>query len=124
MTQRISDVTLPGGAGVICHKATASTYSWTDGASTAGVTDTATGLRVFNVAEGFQVTLPADTTEPTVTVYAGVKKAKGRLEATLSDGSAPAHEVFVERVGGTRTDAVMLLSPILCALLQILLFLA
>ena len=58
------------------------------------------------MTEGFQVTLPADTTDRTVTVYVGVKTARGRLEATLSDGSAVPYEVFVDKTSGKKTEAI------------------
>jgi len=106
VTQQISDVTLLGGAALTRYSGTKSTYSWTDGTPTASVTGTATALRVFNVAEGFQVTLPADTTDRTVTVYVGVKRAKGRLEATLSDGSVVPYVVFVDKTSGKKTEAI------------------
>jgi hypothetical protein len=40
---------------------------------------------------GFQITVPAGTTAKTLRLYVGVWAAGGRLEARLSDGSAPAY---------------------------------
>jgi len=36
----------------------------------------------------------------------GVKKARGRLEATLSDGSVVPYEVFVDKTSGKKTEAI------------------
>jgi Bacterial Ig domain len=67
-------------------------YSWFDGAPSAGVTNTTTGLYVvgsFNVTEvvGFQITVPADTTQKTLQVFVGAYSARGKLAAYLSDST-------------------------------------
>jgi hypothetical protein len=46
---------------------------------------------VIGLNNGFQVTVPADTTAKTLKLYVGLWAAGGRLEATLSDGSASAY---------------------------------
>jgi hypothetical protein len=43
---------------------------------------------VFTYGQGFQLTLPADTQPRTAQLYCGVWRGVGKLEATLSDGSA------------------------------------
>src|SRR5438445_6859224 len=43
------------------------------------------------MGSGFLITVPADTTQRTLKVYVGAFGAKGRLEASLSDNSAPAY---------------------------------
>src|SRR5258705_3713958 len=66
------------------------TFSWTDGTPTPSVVNTPTGINTNGVVgNGFEITVPADTSLKTVKVYVGVWYAQGRLEATLSDGSAP-----------------------------------
>ena len=44
---------------------------------------------MLGTGNGFQITVPADTTNRTLRIYVGVYAAQGRLEATLSDNSAP-----------------------------------
>jgi PKD repeat protein len=63
------------------------TTSWTDG-TPATTGSSASGLSVNLSGAGFQVTVPADTTPRTLTVYVGVQSATGTLTAHLSDGSA------------------------------------
>ena len=69
-------------------------YTWTDGTPTASKTAAAEGIYVSPttaaVGQGFQFTLPADTSERTVTIYWGANSCAARLVATLSDGSASA----------------------------------
>lgn len=72
-------------------------YTWLDGAPTASVTNTTTGVWAyqasmagsFPVGSGFQLTVPADNSTRTLKVYVGAFAAKGRFEASLSDQSAP-----------------------------------
>ncbi len=66
-------------------------YSWTGGTPTASATNTTTGIWTNGSGNGFQFTVPADTTQRTLKVYVGLWRARGKLEATLSDGSAPAY---------------------------------
>ena len=66
-------------------------FSWTDGTPTLSVTSTTTGINTNgSVGNGFEITVPADTNLKTLKLYVGVWYAQGKLEATLSDGSAPA----------------------------------
>jgi len=66
--------------------------NYSDGPSGAG---SATGIvyvtaSTFATGNGIQVTLPADTSVRTATIYWGESGTTGRLTATLSDGSASA----------------------------------
>jgi hypothetical protein len=66
-------------------------YTWRDGTPTSAVTNTTTGVWAYGtplVGSGFKFTAPADTGTRTLNVYVGSFKARGRLEAFLSDGSA------------------------------------
>lgn len=64
-------------------------YTWTDGAPTASVEKTKSGLFTYGKDNGFQFSVPADKTARTLKVYAGVWGAHGKFEANLSDSSAP-----------------------------------
>lgn len=69
-------------------------YSWSDGTPIASVTNTTTGVWAYGtplIGSGFQIAAPADTGTRTLKVYVGAFKARGSLEAHLSDGSAPAY---------------------------------
>lgn len=69
-------------------------YSWIDGTPETRVTNTTTGVWCYgipNIGTGFEFSVPADTTLRTLKVYVGAFAARGRFEATLSDGSAPAY---------------------------------
>lgn len=66
-------------------------YSWSDGTQDSAVTNTITGVYVgvYSPQEnnGFQLTVPADTTLKTLKVYVGAFAARGRFQATLSDSA-------------------------------------
>ncbi len=90
VTSAISNYTLAGSAAAQRQTASPTSYSWTGGTPTASATGTATGVYVLGLGNGFRLTLPADTTKRTLKLYLGVWDAQGRLDATLSDGSATA----------------------------------
>ncbi|MEK6334026.1 MAG: hypothetical protein AABM67_03695, partial [Acidobacteriota bacterium] len=92
ITPLISNYALLGTAGVLRLTDNPTMFSWNDGTPTATTTNTSTGVFVNNVAgNGFQITVPADTNPRTLKIYVGLWYAQGKLEATLSDGSAPAY---------------------------------
>ena len=90
VSQQISNVTVIGGGGKNRVKANPIGFSWTDGTPAASTTDTHGGVWKNGVGSGFQIIVPADTSDRTLRVYVGLWAARGRFEATLSDGSAPA----------------------------------
>lgn len=63
---------------------------WTDGSPTTK-SENRYNLICQTTGAGFRFTAPADTTLRTLKVYAGVWKARGKLVARLSDGSAPVY---------------------------------
>ena len=67
-------------------------YNWSDGTPTVSSSGTTTGIFVNNTpGNGFEITVPANTNLKTLKVYVGVWYAQGRLEASFTDGSAPAY---------------------------------
>ena len=71
------------------------TFDWSDGTVPSSATGAAAGLQhdgqvgtVGANGDGFSFTVPADTTQRTLTVYTTAHWATGTLTATLSDGSA------------------------------------
>jgi Flp pilus assembly protein TadG len=92
----ISNYSLIGATSTGTYSGTASGYpmrfAWSDGvAPTTTVTGTGAGVDTTGSGRGFQITVPASTTQQTLLVYVGVLKAKGQLTAQLSDGATPAY---------------------------------
>jgi hypothetical protein len=87
VTAQISNIT-PIGAALERYTNHAFGFTWTGGTPTASATNTRTGVLVRGLDNGFQITVPADTTSRTLTVYVGVQRTQGRLTARLSDQSA------------------------------------
>jgi murein DD-endopeptidase MepM/ murein hydrolase activator NlpD len=91
VTAQLSNYTRIGGIGAKRFTGSAVLLSWSNGTPTASATNTSTGLYIHGVGNGFQLTAPADTTERTLRLHIGVAGARGRLEASLSDGSAASY---------------------------------
>ncbi len=85
---QISTYTLIGGAQVGRYDAANVAYSWSDGQPTASVSNVTCGIYVRGAGNGFSLTLPADTTTRTLTVYVGAYRAQAVFTASLSDDSA------------------------------------
>ncbi len=64
-------------------------FGWSDGKPTKSVSRTNAGVFIYGRGNGFKITVPADETPRTLRVYAGTWRASGKLEAVLSDNSAP-----------------------------------
>ncbi len=88
---QISDYTVLGSGTIQRYANNISYYSWTGGTPTASTSNTATGVYVKGLNNGFQITAPAGTALQTLKVYVGVWAAGGRFEASLSDGSVPVY---------------------------------
>jgi hypothetical protein len=88
VTQQISNYTVVGTSQIFWLTDNPTGFSWSDGTPTANATDVHNGIFALDVGNGFQFTVPADTNPKTLRIYVGLWRARGRLEATLSDGSA------------------------------------
>jgi len=75
------------------------TYDWSDGSPT-GSANTTAGLFFRGLGNGIEMTVPADTTSRTLRVHLGGYQARGQIEVTLSDGSAPPFVTTVEDLSG------------------------
>jgi hypothetical protein len=64
-------------------------YTWTDGTPRAGVTNTTTGVYVFGVGNGFEIQAPATNAFRTLRVHLGAYAGRGKLQAFVTDYSAP-----------------------------------
>jgi uncharacterized repeat protein (TIGR01451 family) len=92
VTQQISNFTKIGAGALTWFADCPTTFTWTDGTPTLSATNTATGINTNGaVGNGLEITVPADTNLKTLKVYVGVWFTQGKLEATLSDASAPAY---------------------------------
>jgi hypothetical protein len=102
-TGEIGDYDVIGTVSAVQSSSSPVTFSWSDGNGTPPddvVADTTTRL-IFttssvDVDEGIRLTVPAGTSEKTLKVYVGAFSAKGKLTASLSDGSASNYEVFLD----------------------------
>jgi hypothetical protein len=81
----ISDVTVSGTGSKGRYADNPTAYTWIGGTPTASATATTTGI--FTTT-GFTFTVPADTTERILRVYAGCFNGTMRLQALLTDNSA------------------------------------
>ncbi len=88
--QQISNFTKLGGGPVNRYVADPFGFSWTNGTPTLSATTTS-GVWRSGVGRGFQLTMPADTSNRTLKLYVSTSSAQGKLEVSLSDGSAPAY---------------------------------
>jgi Tol biopolymer transport system component/uncharacterized protein YjbI with pentapeptide repeats len=83
-------------------------FNWSDGNSPLSATGAFGGLQHDGQpngspganGDGFSFTVPAGTTQRTLTIYTSTHFATGTLTATLSDGSAPAYTQAVTDSGG------------------------
>lgn len=96
VTQQISDYTKIGDSDVDWLDDNPVLFTWTGGTPDKTVYDTDTGIYVTEEGNGFQIKLPADTTQRRLNLYVGAWEAKGKLTASLSDGSAPAYTTYVD----------------------------
>ena len=102
VNQLISNLT-PIGGGVARFEAPAGArvdYGWSGGTPVADVSATTAGVYMLGVGNGFELTVPADTTIKTIKLYVGAWTGRGRLEATLSDGSASPYVATIDNPNG------------------------
>ncbi len=88
---QISNITLfgPSQNGPFQYGNALVAYSWGDGAPDTTAAGTATGIYFNNLDDGYQITVPADTTKRILRVYAGGWNSTVHFDAALSDKSAP-----------------------------------
>jgi len=85
---QISNYTVIGGGHVHRYATANVAYTWSDGQPTTSASASTTGVYVIGAGDGFSLTVPADTTTRTLTIYVEVYRAQGVLTASLSDDSA------------------------------------
>jgi hypothetical protein len=95
VTQQIANYTQVGDplATVLNYANNSQTFTWSDGTPLASTNLTPTGIYVVGLGNGFEVTVGAEQTNRVLNLHVGIYSpsiaSTMRLEATLSDGSAP-----------------------------------
>ncbi|MHC1764446.1 MAG: hypothetical protein AB9869_09080 [Verrucomicrobiia bacterium] len=89
VTPQISNFTLIGQGPILQFADNFTGYSWSNGTPTARATRSTSGIYVNSDDNGFEISVPADTTVKTLKVYVGAYAAQMHFEASLSDNSAP-----------------------------------
>lgn len=92
----ISSLTIIGPDSPTQYTSCADHFTWNNGNVNPTVSDACSGLYLMNQGDGFQLTVPADTTPKTLKLYVGVQGASGTLQASMSDNSVVP---FVDSVG-------------------------
>jgi hypothetical protein len=89
---KISALTAMGSGNNAYFNNSTFSLSWSDGLPTASSVNDQNGIYVSGLNNGYSFTVPAGTTPQTVYVHVGLyQTSAGKLNATLSDGSAPAY---------------------------------
>ena len=101
VTQSISTYTRIGHAPVRSFNDSPTKYSWTGGKPQANVQNTTTGVWTYGLHNGFQITVPADTTSRTLKLYVGVWRAQGVLKATVSGSKVAYNNTALENISAT-----------------------
>lgn len=99
---RISGLTIIGPDSPVKYTSCFDDFKWSNGDVNPNIADACSGLYLWNQGDGFQITVPADTTPKTLKLFIGADGATGTLQASLSDNSAP---VFTDSSMVTDGDA-------------------
>ena len=91
VTQQISNFTAIGNNAVLQYADNLSAFSWTGGTPTDSASSSTTGVYIYGLTNGFELTLPAGLQRRTVKLYVGLYAARANFRAWLSDASAPAY---------------------------------
>ncbi|HXT12874.1 MAG TPA: Ig-like domain-containing protein [Candidatus Angelobacter sp.] len=87
--QQISNFTTVGTNAALQYGDNLTAYSWTGGTPAASASLSTTGIYIYGLTNGFQLTVPAGRQSRTVKVYVGLYGARSDFRAWLSDASAP-----------------------------------
>ncbi len=101
VTQQISNYTRIGSTDAKWFSNNPVSFSWSGGTPVESSGGTPSGLYMTGEGNGFQITIPADTNQRTLKLYVGAWKAKGKLTASLSDGSASDYSSYLDSSSGT-----------------------
>jgi hypothetical protein len=90
VVQQIRDFTKIGAYPLSLYADNYTRFSWNDGTPTVSTNNVTRGVFTTGVTNGFEFTVPADTTSRTLKVYVGLYGARGNFQAWLSDYSGAA----------------------------------
>lgn len=89
VSQKIAPVVLVGASDFLTYTDNYSGFTWTDGTPTAAASDLKHGIFVYGLRNGFELSVPANSTAQRLRVFVGAYGAKGHFRAWLSDFSTP-----------------------------------
>ncbi len=101
VAQSISTFTRIGHAPVYRFSNSPTTYSWSNGNPQVNIHATTTGVWTYGLHNGFQITVPADTTSRTLKLYVGAWRAQGVLKATISGSNVTYKSTALENISAT-----------------------
>ena len=99
VTQKINNYTRVGTVDPVLLAGNNANYSWTAGTPVATVSNSISVPYISGAGNGFEFVVPANTTAQTLKLYVAAMAAKGKLEVSLSDGSAPIYTGYVDSAG-------------------------
>jgi lysophospholipase L1-like esterase len=98
--QQISNYTLLGSTNPGRMTDSRVGYSWSGGTPTAGASNSITGIFFTGIGNGYQLSIPAQSSGSVLKLYLGLWTARGRFEARLSDGSVPSYVQYLDNPSG------------------------
>lgn len=108
VTRQISDYKAIGSGDAAWFEDNPVLFSWTDGTPDSRVSSSGTGIYITGEESGFEITVPASTAERTLRLYLGAWKAKGKVTASISDGSASPYTAYIDAPSGTVCKVITL----------------
>lgn len=109
VTAQISTIALLGAAPNWYGGDTSSVaHSWSDGTPTAAQSGTMGLLYWTGIGNAYEITVPADTAVRTLRLYLSGWSSNSRVDATLSDGSAPAFSQVLDDPSNVNNQVVTL----------------
>jgi hypothetical protein len=106
VAQQISNYSKLGGNIMVESADSTMECIWADGTPNINATNTTKSICAPQVGNGFQLTVPADTNQKTLKLYVGAWRAKGKIEAILSDGSSSSYTGYIDSPNGASFKAV------------------
>jgi hypothetical protein len=85
------------------HALSPQRFSWTGGDPVDHSDGTPTGVRTCGAGNGFTISAPAGTSTRTLRLYLGVVSGRGKLQASLTAGSATSSATLEQRGSGFRS---------------------
>jgi hypothetical protein len=109
VTPRLNTATIVGTNSLLLLSTNLQRVSWSDGTPTLAVTNSASGVFVQGLTNGFEIVAAAGQQRRRLQIHAGAYAASGLIQATLSDAAAPGYydESLTSPWTATNTAAVL-----------------